>query len=90
MHNEIFFFVMVYFQHAASLDFSNRFGSLVYTKPLMDSEGPATCKDIVHNCTIFLCSLDVRNIVQGGDPLYAGVNHKEGCGGHNLPKWVRF
>ena len=45
---------------------------------------------IVHNCTIFLCSLDVRNIVQGGDPLYAGVNHKEGCGGHNLPKWVRF
>ena len=27
---------------------------------------------IVHNCTIFLCSLDVRNIVQGGNPLYAG------------------
>ena len=26
---------------------------------------------VVHNCTIFLCSLDVRNIVQGGDPLYA-------------------
>ena len=26
---------------------------------------------LVHNCTIFLCSLDVRNIVQGGDPLYA-------------------
>ena len=26
---------------------------------------------IVHNCTIFLCSLEVRNIVQGGDPLYA-------------------
>ena len=45
---------------------------------------------IVHNCIIFFCSLDVRNIVQGGDPLYAGVNHKEGCGGHNLPKWVRF
>ena len=45
---------------------------------------------LVHNCTIFLWSLDVRNIVQGGDPLYAGVNHKEGCGGHNLPKWVRF
>ena len=27
--------------------------------------------DLVHNCTIFLCSLDVRNIVRGGDPLYA-------------------
>ena len=27
---------------------------------------------LVHNCTIFLCSLDVRNIVQGGNPLYAG------------------
>ena len=26
---------------------------------------------VVHNCTIFLWSLDVRNIVQGGDPLYA-------------------
>ena len=23
---------------------------------------------LVHNWTIFLCSLDVRNIVQGGDP----------------------
>ena len=23
---------------------------------------------LVHNCTIFLCSLDVRNIVQGGGP----------------------
>ena len=45
---------------------------------------------LVHDCTIFLCSLDVRNIVQDGNPLYAGVNHKEGCGGHNLPKWVRF
>ena len=22
--------------------------------------------NLVHNCTIFLCSLDVRNIVQGG------------------------
>ena len=28
--------------------------------------------NVVHNRTIFLCSLDVRNIVQGGDPLYAG------------------
>ena len=27
---------------------------------------------LVHNCTIFICSLDVRNIVQGGNPLYAG------------------
>ena len=26
---------------------------------------------LVHNCTIFLWSLDIRNIVQGGDPLYA-------------------
>ena len=38
---------------------------------------------LVHNCTIFLCSLDVRNKVQGGDPPYAAINHKEGCGGHN-------
>ena len=34
---------------------------------------------LVH-CTIFLCSLDVGNIVQGGDPLYASVNHEMGCG----------
>ena len=39
--------------------------------------------ELEHNCTIFLCSLDVRNIVQGGDPLYAAVNHKQGCGGNN-------
>ena len=25
-------------------------------------------RTLVHNCTIFLCSLDVRNIVQGGTP----------------------
>ena len=36
---------------------------------------------VVHNCTIFLLPLDVRNIVQGGDPLYAAVNYKQGCGG---------
>ena len=30
------------------------------------------------------------DLVQGGDPLYAGINHKESCRGHNLPKWVRF
>ena len=29
------------------------------------------CDHLVHSCTIFLCSLDVRNIVQGGNPLYA-------------------
>ena len=45
---------------------------------------------VVHNCTIFLWSLDVRNIVQGGGPLYAAVNHKQGCGGCIWPKWVRF
>ena len=38
--------------------------------------------EIVHNCTIFLCSLDVRNIVQGGDPLYEEVNHNWVSGGH--------
>ena len=38
--------------------------------------------DIVHNCTIFLCSLDVRNIVQGGDPLYAGFLSTQGSGGY--------
>ena len=45
---------------------------------------------VVHNCTIFLLPLDVRNIVQGGDPLYAAVNYKQGCGGCIWPKWVRF
>ena len=35
-----------------------------------------------HNCTIFLCSLDVRNIVQGGDPLYAGFFSTQGSGGY--------
>ena len=43
---------------------------------------PPAAAGLVHNCTIFLCSLDVRNIVQGGDPLYAAVNHKQGCGGY--------
>ena len=38
--------------------------------------------EIVHNCTIFLCSLDVRNIVQGGDPLYAGFFSTQGSGGY--------
>ena len=37
---------------------------------------------VVHNCTIFLCSLDVRNIVQGGDPLYAGFFSTQGSGGY--------
>ena len=44
----------------------------------------------VHYCTIFLCSLDVGNILQGGDPLHASVNHKMGWGGHSWSKWVRF
>ena len=48
---------------------------------------------IVHNCTIILCSLDVGNIVQDGDPLYESVNHKQRCGRHNgysflLPIWL--
>ena len=38
--------------------------------------------DVVHNFTIFLCSLDVRNIVQGGDPLYAGFFSTQGSGGY--------
>ena len=33
---------------------------------------------VVHNCTIFLLPLDVRNIVQGGDPLYAGFFSTQG------------
>ena len=37
---------------------------------------------IVHNCTIFLCSLDVRNIVQGGDPLYAVFFSTQGSQGY--------
>ena len=45
---------------------------------------------VVHNCTIFLCSLDVRNIVQGGDPLYAGFFSTQGYGGYTWPNWVRF
>ena len=47
-------------------------------------------ESVVHNCTIFLCSLDVRNIVQGGDPLYAGFFSTQGSGGYTWPKWVRF
>ena len=38
--------------------------------------------DLVHNCTIFLLPLDVRNIVQGGDPLYAGFFSTQGSGGY--------
>ena len=38
--------------------------------------------EIVHNCTIFLLPLDVRNIVQGGDPLYAGFFSTQGSGGY--------
>ena len=38
--------------------------------------------ELEHNCTIFLCSLDVRNIVQGGDPLYAGFFSTQGSGGY--------
>ena len=67
---------------------------LIYLNPIclsMENIHKICCSlDIVHNCTIFLCSLDVRNIVQGGDPLYAAVNHKQGCGGHNWPKLVQF
>ena len=37
---------------------------------------------LVHNCTIFLCSLDVRNIVQCGDPLYTGFFSTQGSGGY--------
>ena len=37
---------------------------------------------VVHNCTIFLWSLDVRNIVQGGDPLYAAFFSTQGSGGY--------
>ena len=38
-----------------------------------NDDGNIICKTsyvkVEHNCTIFLCSLDVKNIVQGGDPL---------------------
>ena len=56
-----------------------------YWPPVSDIFGP----EVVHNCTIFLCSLDVRNIVQGGDPLYAvfflhraleAILNQNGCG----------
>ena len=30
--------------------------------------------DIAHCCTIFLKSSGYRNIAQGGDPIYAGVD----------------
>ena len=42
----------------------------------------APWNEVVHNCTIFLCSLDVRNIVQGGDPLYAVFFSTQGSGGY--------
>ena len=43
---------------------------------------PTVGGGIEHNCTIFLCSLDVRNIVQGGDPLYAVFFSTQGSGGY--------
>ena len=45
--------------------------------------------NVVHNCTIFLCSLDVRNIVQGGDPLYAAFFYT-GLWGLYLTKMSAF
>ena len=44
--------------------------------------GVEGAQGLVHNCTIFLCSLDVRNIVQGGNPLYAGFFSTQGSGGY--------
>ena len=49
---------------------------------MANSSGGIACNDVVHNCTIFFCSLDVRNIVQGGDPLYAGFFSTQGSGGY--------
>ena len=49
--------------------------------------------DLVHSCTIFLLLLLLlgwRNIVQGGNPLYAGFFSTQGSGGHTWTKWVRF
>ena len=46
------------------------------------SAASRVAQDLEHNCTIFLCSLDVRNIVQGGDPLYAGFFSTQGSGGY--------
>ena len=62
--------------------------SLLAVKQLQWSSREKAWVGVVHNCTIFLCSLDVRNIVQGGDPLYAAVNYKHGCGGFIWPKWL--
>ena len=42
------------------------------TRPV--AKNAASCI-LVHNCTIFLYSLDIGNIVQGGDPLYASLKN---------------
>ena len=57
---------------------------------LFSIQNTALYQKLVHNCTIFLCSLDVRNIVQAGDPLYAGFLSTQGSGGYTWPKWVQF
>ena len=47
-----------------------------------DNDGDDASSSLVHNCTIFLCSLDVRNIAQGGNPLYAAFFSTQGSGGY--------
>ena len=45
---------------------------------------------VVHCCYYISLLLGWWNIVQGGDPLYAGVNPRWDCGGHIWPNWVQF
>ena len=45
---------------------------------------------LVHCCYYISLLLGWWNIVQGGDPLYAGVNPRWDCGGHIWPNWVQF
>ena len=50
-----------------------------FAKVILGEEG-GEGGGVVHNCTIFLLPLDVRNIVQGGDPLYAVFFSTQGSG----------
>ena len=57
-------------------------GNAFFCRPDLGASFKTFWKEVVHKCTIFLCSLDVRDIVQGGDPLYAVFFSTQGSGGY--------
>ena len=46
--------------------------------------------EVVHCCYYISLLPGCRNIVQGGNPLYAAGNNKYDCGGQIWPNWVQF